>query len=201
MKILTLDIETTGLPAKGADYKTDFADFPRIVSVAWKINNEIPVEYIINPEGFEIPEEVIKIHGITNEKANESTDLIADVLEKLLIAGKDVEVVVGHGLYFDTSIIKANALRIEKQELYEKLTELLHKDKRVDTMQKTIKFCGLKKWPKLGELYHKLFNEEFEGHHAAEDVEATYKCYNELVKLEVMPAKKEIKEKEGEKND
>lgn len=196
MKILTLDIETTGLPAKGSDYKTDFVDFPRIVSVAWKINDEIPVEYIINPEGFEIPEEVIKIHGITNEKANESKDFLVDVLEKLLIAGEDVEVVVGHGLYFDTSIIKANSLRLGKQELYEKLTELLHKDKRVDTMQKTIKFCGLKKWPKLEELYQKLFDEKFDGHCAANDVEATYKCYNELVKLEVMPAKKEIKSKE-----
>ena len=97
-----------------------------------------------------------------------------------------MEVVVGHGLYFDTSIIKANALRLKKQELYEKLTELLHKDKRVDTMQKTIKFCGLKKYPKLGELYQKLFDEEFDGHCAANDVEATYKCYNRLVELNVL---------------
>ncbi|MCK4248692.1 MAG: hypothetical protein KAX15_02825, partial [Candidatus Omnitrophica bacterium] len=53
INVLTLDIETTGLPAKGADYKTDFVDFPRIVSMAWKIKDEPTVEYIINPEGFE----------------------------------------------------------------------------------------------------------------------------------------------------
>ena len=190
MEVLTIDIETTGLPPKGAHYEKDYDDFPRIVSIAWKVDDEPTVEHVINQEGFEIPDEVIEIHGITNEKANESTDLLPDVLGKLLIAGKDAKVVVGHGLYFDTSTIKANALRLKNQELYEQLTELLHKDKRVDTMQKSTKFCGLGKWPKLVELYQKLFDEEFEAHNAACDVEAAYKCYNRLLEIGVLEPKK-----------
>ena len=195
MEVLILDIETTGLPPKGAHYEKDYADFPRIISIAWKVNDEPTVEYIINQEGFEIPAEVIEIHGITNEKANESTDLLPDVLDKLLHAGANSKVVVGHGLYFDTSIIKANALRIKKQEMYEKLTELLHKDKRVDTMQRTTKFCGLGKWPKLIELYQKLFDEKYETHVAANDVDAIYRCYKRLVELGVVSQKDKDEDK------
>ena len=46
---------------------------------------------------------------------------------------------------------------------------------------------GKFKWPKLQELYVKLFNEKFEGaHDALADIEATVKCYFELVKLSII---------------
>ena len=38
------------------------------------------------------------------------------------------------------------------------------------------------KYPKLGELYYKLFNKHFNNqHNAMADVEATYECYKELL--------------------
>lgn len=194
MKKLILDIETTGLPPKGANYETDFIKFPRIVSISWKIDDGDTVTYIINQEGFPIPEEVTKIHGITNEEANKSKYYLSAVLKNLLIAGKDVDKIIGHGLYFDTSTIKANVLRLQEKDMYKEITELLHKDKRIDIMQKTIKFCGLKKYPTLTELYTKLFKEGFEAHQSKYDVNAIYECYNKLVELKVIS-------KEGKKND
>jgi len=56
-----------------------------------------------------------------------------------------------------------------------------------DTMQK---FKGLKfkfKSPKLEELHIKLFNEPFVGaHDAAKDVDATFRCLKELIRLGVI---------------
>jgi hypothetical protein len=63
----------------------------------------------------------------------------------------------------------------------EQYTEILHKDKRIDTMRAGTKLCG--KWPKLTELYKKLFKEEFEAHSAASDCEACYRCYVKMVEM------------------
>lgn len=192
MKTLTLDIETTGLPIKGTKYDVDFMTFPFIVTLAYKINSEETKYHIINQEGLDIPEEAIKIHGITNEMANASTITCAMALLQLLEDGADADEVIGHNIYFDTSIIKANVLRLITANnvppgTYERMEELLHKDRRVDTMQKTIKFCGLGgKYPKLTELYFKLFNENFEAHNSKEDVDATYKCYLKLKELAII---------------
>jgi DNA polymerase III epsilon subunit-like protein len=40
------------------------------------------------------------------------------------------------------------------------------------------------KYPKLDELYYMLFNKHFDNqHNAMADVEATYECYKELLRL------------------
>ena len=56
-------------------------------------------------------------------------------------------------------------------------------------MEKTINFCALEgtygyKWPKLSDLYFKLFRTSFqEAHNAAVDIKATAKCLWELKRL------------------
>jgi len=51
---LFLDIETTGLPPKGAKYDVDYELFPHIVQMSW-VFNDIEKDYIIYPSGYEIP--------------------------------------------------------------------------------------------------------------------------------------------------
>jgi DNA polymerase III epsilon subunit-like protein len=187
MKTLTLDIETSGLPTKNADYKFNYMDFPRICGIAWKCDDAETVHYIINQEGFIIPQETINIHGITNEIANASQHFLADII-KILISNETPDLVIGHNIYFDTSIIKANVLRLIKEgkledSCFDGIEAFLHKDRRIDTMRKSIRFCGVGAFPKLSVLYSKLFNEEFDGHTAKTDVDATYRCY---VKLQEM---------------
>lgn len=197
MKILTIDIETTGLPPKNADYKTDFMQFPYIVTMAFKIDNNETKEFIINQEGREIPEAVSSIHGITTEIANASPHTLLDVLLDFINEAKGSTTSIGHNIYFDSSIVKANVLRLiqekkAEQSLYEEIEVILHKDIRVDTMKSTIKFCNLPgkfgpKWPKLIELHFKLFGCEFEGAHSSKsDVDATHKCYHRLKELGVL---------------
>lgn len=199
VKDVTCDSETTGLPPKmilsegrEAHYEVDYLLFPRIVTIAWKINDEDTREFIINQQGFVIPEESIAIHGITNEMANESSFTLASVLRLFIDDCVGNSSLIGHNIYFDTSIIKANFLRLIidvelTEEEYEILQDILHKDKRIDTMRKTISFCNLpkRKWPKLTELYLILFSETFNAHSAKDDVDATRKCYLECKKRNI----------------
>lgn len=201
MNVVTLDIETTGLPPKDVNYETDYMLFPYIVSLAYKINGQETKHFIINQEGRKIPPEATAINKITDEIADSSPYKIVDVLRLLLSDSENTERTVGHNIYFDSSTIKANALREIKegrgdQNLYELLQVLLHKDRRIDTMKSTIKFCNLPgkygaKWPKLTELYLKLFNEEFNAHCSKDDVDATYRCFNALVENGVITLMKE----------
>ena len=185
IETLTIDIETTGLPAKGADYETQYNQFPRIVELAFKVNAEAVESYIINQEGFTVPDDVIKIHGVTNEMCQASSMPLATMIMILLKEGRGANLIVGHNIYFETSIIKANVLRLVAEgklhkEQYEELNIMLDKDKRVDTVKKGMAIT--KKWPKLHELYHALFRKEFNRHHAADDCQACYECYVELKK-------------------
>lgn len=193
MKTVTLDIETTGLPAKGHTYDKDFMSYPYIVSFAYKIDEQPTQHFIINQDGRLIPDEAIAIHGITNEMAQASDNHLFGVLNCFLTESNGADFIIGHNIYFDISTIKANVLRMMEHKVtfepfYQAIEELLHKDRRVDTMMKTIKFCNLGgKWPKLTELYAVLFpNEAFNAHSAKDDVDACHKCYLKLKELGVL---------------
>lgn len=196
MKTIVLDIETTGLAPQGAVYKINFMDYPYIVSLAFKINDEETKYFIINQEGREIPSEAIAIHGITNEMCQESQHFLGSILEMMISEAIGADISIGHNIYYDISTIKANVLRmIEEgkatQSFYDTIEILLHKDRRIDTMKQTTKFCNLPgprgaKWPKLTELYFILFNENFNAHNSKDDVDATYRCYLRLKELGVI---------------
>lgn len=128
--VLTFDCETTVLPAKGAKWDVDFAEFPNIVQLAWSVN-EKERSYIIKPEGWEIPEASIEVHGITAERANAEGVPFADIIDEFLEDCKKARLLVGHNIYFDTSIVKEMILRIMGREYYDaKAEDALFKGKR-----------------------------------------------------------------------
>lgn len=220
-KTLYIDLETTGLPEKivsgkkpgttkkqKLNYETEYMEFPYIVSIAWKVDDDESRYYILNQEGRKIPQESIDIHGITDEMAEKSKETFSSVMGYLyygdddaLNSGADCEIVVGHGLYFDTSIIKANILRevkkIRMPDIFEGVSEMLHKDKRIDTMRSTCKM--MRKWPTLSELHMKIFRKGFEPHKADNDVEACYRCYQWLLNKKIVPTWEKLQEKIKEK--
>ena len=131
--VLTFDCETTGLPPKGAKWDVDFAEFPNIVQLAWAVN-EKERSFIIKPEGWEIPEASTEVHGITAERANADGVPFADIIGEFLEDCEKARLLVGHNIYFDTSIVKAMILRIMGREYYdEKAEDALFKGKRIDT--------------------------------------------------------------------
>lgn len=187
MKTIVLDIETSGIPPKGTDYKIDFMHYPRVLSIGYKFDNEVTIDCIVNNNGFIVTPEITAINGITQEMCNNSPYQLEGILISL-IDSKYPDFVIGHNIYFDTSIIKANILRLIQesritQDVYDKFEDYLHKDKRIDTMRIGQKICG-GKWPKLIELHLKLFGElPKESHKSGADVDTTHKCYLELVRL------------------
>lgn len=112
------DVETTGIPSKGAKWDEDFETFPNIVQIAWVINGK-ERNFIIYPEFWDIPEESIAIHGITYLKALENGVRFADIIGEFIEDCLKARLLIGHNIYFDTSIIKAMILRLMGKEYYE----------------------------------------------------------------------------------
>lgn len=195
--VLIFDCETTGLPAKGAKWDVDFAEFPNIVQLAWSVNEKERL-YIIKPEGWDIPEASTEVHGITQERAMAEGVPFAEIIGEFLADCSAARLLVGHNIYFDTSIVKAMILRIMGREYYDANAEdALFKGKRIDTMMETIKFVGALfpngrpgKYPRLGELYNKCFpGETFPAHDALEDVRACRRCIPVLVENGIIELK------------
>lgn len=182
MEIIFFDTETTSLPAKGHDWKTDYEHFPYIVSIAW-IFRDGEKHYILNQEGRTIPPDATAIHGITTEQGNKSLYYFDHVMASFLVQAMRADKIIGCNPYFDTSIIKANILRRYGVNSFEaKLAiEALDKSKRIDIIRLFQKKFG-GKWNNLQEIYRKLFAHAFDAHHALNDCRACKRIYEELIK-------------------
>lgn len=187
MKTVTLDLETTGLPPKGANYQNDYMQFPHILSFAWKINAQPTVEYIINNRGLIVPLEATKINGITQEMVDESKFDLFSVICQFIMDAHGAEISIGHHIYFDTSVLKANILRMMHltklvPQFYDEVSTIVRKERRIDTCRASMAI-GKGKRLKLDELYFYLFGKmPGKSHAAGADVDTTYVCYLELVK-------------------
>lgn len=193
---LYIDTETTGLPIDYKEHYTKLENWPYIVQVALIIEDDnygilAKRDIIVKPDGYTIPESSYKIHGITNEKA-ESGEKREDVFGFLDEILNNTDIIIGHNASFDLNIIRAEIIRTKGKGnvLFEK-----KKHKVIDTMRIGKDLCkipgnfmyGGYKYPKLDELYYKLFNKHFENqHNAMADIEATFECYKELVKLNMI---------------
>jgi DNA polymerase III epsilon subunit-like protein len=196
---LFFDTETTGLPLSRSARNHDIENWPRLVQLSWLLVSADQVigdkkvivrNRIVIPWGFEIPPEATEIHGVTNAMAAEEGISIQEAMYEFMVAAEMADLLIGHGVYFDKSIVGAELIRLGMESAY----EIFKGIKRFDTMQKSTKICKLPKpnggngykWPKLQELHKHLFGVEFEdAHDAYADVQATVKCYESLVELGV----------------
>ncbi len=187
--ILFFDTETTGVIPRGAQWDANYSDFPYIVQISWMKGKKIE-SHIIRPDGWEIPNAVSEIHGITNEIAIRDGEPFADVVWRFITDCIGSELICGHNIHFDTSVIKANILRDFGWPYYDEygVEDALFKGKRVDTMLSSVKWVdarfanGRLKFPRLEELYSRCFpGETFPSHDALEDVKAVARCLPVLV--------------------
>ena len=186
---LIFDTETTGLPKKWKAPLSDFNNWPRMVQLAWqchdiKGNFLFAKNHVITPDGFTIPEDVVAVHGISTEIAQEKGIPLKDALLDFMEDVRKSKFVIGHNVSFDINIVGCELLRNEMNEL-----ELVNAAS-LDTMIGSKEFCDLKrrgqlKNPTLTELHTKLFGVPFaEAHNAAADVEATTRCFLELIRVD-----------------
>jgi DNA polymerase III subunit epsilon len=190
MTYLFFDTETTGLPKNWKAPVTDTKNWPRMVQIAWLIYDNSGKQlssrdYIIKPENFTIPADVVKIHGISTERALKEGHPLNDVLTEFISDVEKADFLVGHNVDFDDKIVGAELVRLAYNSSF-------HKKQRICTMASSTKFCAIPgnygyKWPSLSELYFKLFREKFEdAHQALIDIQATAKCFWELKRLKVL---------------
>ena len=190
MNILFFDTETTGVPKNYKAPVTDLDNWPRLVQLGWIVYSDDVLVYkterLVRPEGFIISEQVSKIHGITQEKALTNGGLLYDVLGHFSGNIDECDLLVGHNVNYDLNVVGAEYLRFWGNNP-------LNGKKTVDTMLSSTQYCnfpgnyGKPKWPKLHELYQKLFNEPLaQTHTALDDIENTAKCYFELRKIGVI---------------
>ncbi|MES2628460.1 MAG: DNA polymerase III subunit alpha [Bacteroidota bacterium] len=189
---LIFDTETTGLPRDYNAPLTDSDNWPRMVQLAWQLHDErgelLEVKnFIVRPEGYTIPYNAERIHGISTERAmREGVDL-AFVLEEFNQALAKSQFNVGHNIEFDINILGAEFIRKQQETT-------LHKLRVLDTKEETTDWCAIPggkggkfKWPTLTELYEKLFGEKFaEAHNASADVEATTRAFLETVRIGII---------------
>jgi DNA polymerase-3 subunit alpha len=185
---LIFDTETTGLPKRWDAPITDVDNWPRCIQIAWQLHDDmgncIHQDYLVQPDGFNIPYDAEKIHGISTELAQEQGIPLSQVLEKFNDALSKTKFVVGQNVTFDLNIMGAEFVR---EDVANQLQELPVLD---TCTEHTATLCqipggryGKFKLPTLTELHQFLFNTPFsEAHNATADVEATTRCFFELVR-------------------
>ncbi|GLB48597.1 DNA polymerase III subunit alpha [Neptunitalea lumnitzerae] len=187
---LIFDTETTGLPKRWDAPVTDSDNWPRAIQIAWQLHDEMGnlvehQDYLIQPEGFNIPFDAEKIHGISTELAEQEGISLADVLEKFNIALSKTKFIVGQNVGFDVNIMGAEFHRLG---FGTDMMELPVLDTCTETTAELCKIPGGRggkfKLPTLTELHQHLFGVGFsEAHNATADVEATTRCFLELIRI------------------
>ncbi len=187
---LFFDTETAGLPKRWDVPLSDLDNWPRLVQLGWVLcdreRREVSVDCrLVRPVGFEIPPDAIERHGITNEYAFEHGEDLTGVLADFFQVMAKATLVVAHNVAFDEKVIGAEFLRAGMEH------QMPTKQQRC-TMTEATQFCGLKnrhgfKWPRLSELYQKLFATDFDNaHDALADSRACQRCFYELVDRKII---------------
>ena len=188
---LIFDTETTGLPKSYKAPLSDSANWPRVVQLAWQLHDASGAvvehyEYLVKPEGFTIPFESERIHGISTALAEKEGIALHELLDLFETALEKASFVVGQNIDFDINIMGAELYRADRPTA--QLTDKPVLDTCTETTAQICQLPGGRggrfKLPTLTELHQHLFGAGFdEAHNASADVEATARCFFELVRL------------------
>lgn len=184
------DTETTGLPL--FKEPSEHPDQPHIVQLAAclvdletrELLNSLDV--IIRPDGWVIPDDIAKIHGITTERAlDEGVPEATAVAEFMSMWGGYLR--IAHNEQFDARILRIALMRFEsegapdvwkagKAECTAKLATPIVKAPATEKMKAAGRFHH--KTANLGEAYRHFMGCDFENAHSAmADVRACMEVY------------------------
>jgi len=188
------DLETNGLPyLSSMDYKF-VNNWPHTVQICWGLYTESGRNisfhnYILKPINFRIDRDSTKIHGITQSVAQRRGVKFNEIIDDLEEDLQQSDFIVAHNLNFDRNTLLSEFTRSNRGDL----VQLFENKRHICTMKESTRFCQIGsptsryKWPKLAELYEKLFNRKLRNAHDAEyDVKNLAKCFFELIKRDVI---------------
>jgi DNA polymerase III epsilon subunit-like protein len=189
---LIFDTETTGLPRSFRAPISEVDNWPRVVQLAWEAigvcgRRKLARSELIRPDGFTIPSEAERVHGISTELARSRGVPIAAALDAFFWPVAGASLLIAHNFSLDASVLGAEFHRLGIEDPFRRKSRLC-------TMLATTAYCALPsqygyKWPKLEELHRRLFADEpGDAHDAAADVATCAKCFFELRRLGVIAA-------------
>jgi DNA polymerase III epsilon subunit-like protein len=209
MRVLVFDTETTGLPKSKIMNPDTLNLWPHIVQFSYVIYDTILNDIVHSSDsivklkdGITIPEDSIKIHGVTNEISQKNGTNIEVILNEFFSHLRNIDLLVGHNISFDINMIKVELLRF----IYETKYNILEDDVKTYkynlhfltnykniccTLQDSIDLCNIKaidkfgkeyiKFPKLLELHQKLFESTPNNlHNSFNDILVTLRCFMKL---------------------
>lgn len=184
--ICVLDIETDGLPRKNLLS----VEYPNVVQVAWVLmdtdGNILKKESdLINYPNIEYTE-AFSVNNIDINLVKRIGKKPEEVYRKLISDVKISNFIVAHNIDFDLPILKSQLKKYQIQDSF-------NNKSMICTMKETVNYCNLpnydgrNKFPKLTELYKKLFDYDIEQKHNAEsDALLTAKCLKELLNKKII---------------
>lgn len=153
------------------------------------------LDMLIKANGRKLSSFITKLTGITVKMTMENGVEEVEALEKFAKLLENGPKKVCHNYAFDSQFLEHLFIRnMDKLSDFARPKYFLEyehfctmKDKRIMTYCDAKNKRGKLKWPKLEELYQRLFEKDFENaHNAMADVRATKDCFFELVKREVI---------------
>jgi DNA polymerase III epsilon subunit-like protein len=190
--ICFFDTETTGLPKNWRAPMRDLDNWPRCIQLAWLITDNVGHEisranHLILPDGWAMPTDPFwQNNAFTQENSILNGKPIYEVLTWFIESINKCHSIVSHNMSFDYNIVGAEMLRTGIRAGHI-LAKYCTKEIGTDVCRIRQENGRGYKWPKLSELHHFLFAEDFEGaHDALADVFALKKCFFELVRRDVI---------------
>src|SRR5215213_12020108 len=182
---LFFDTETSGLPENR--FPADHPSQPHIVQIAAILTNEAGAEissinFIVKPDGYEIPEHVSRVHGITTEKAHRCGVPIKLALRSFHHLACLATNCIAHNISFDVQMVDIEAARLGKQIEGKKRFCTMEATRNIVAIPPTSKMVAAGfntfKSPKLIESYTHIFGKGFDdAHDALADVRACRDIY------------------------
>lgn len=190
---IVLDVETTGFPSNryAKPFYSKCFENARIIEIAYVLMDKScnivkEVSYLVK-SGVKI--ENSHIHGITDEMVEADGVDIDVVFQELCTDLQSVNAIMAHNLDFDYKIILSEVYR--KYDKNRQLLSQLYAKDLYCTMLMGQRYMGMKKYPKLTELFSFLHDGENweQSHRALDDVKTCVRCYDKLRQTKPPPEK------------
>ena len=186
---LIIDTETSGLPYDFSAPISRLDNWPRVIWLGFILldeNLEIIREgnYYINP-GMKISENVAKVLGISDEIVQKYGNPTSEILHIFKDVCKNAKYLIGHNLDYDYKVISAEIIR-------NNFNLSLKRKKRICTMINSKEFVNKKSsdnkltYPKLSDLFKKLYEEDFFSKCPFDDVKYAVKCFIKMREKEMV---------------
>ena len=194
MKVIVLDVETTGLPEGRNISPRDTHKWPYVIQLSWLVfdvgkNKLVKCEdhIVALPKGYVVPSGSTLIHGITTERMREEGVDIKPLLAQFRADLKQCHTLIAHNIEFDKNMIEVEFYRngfkhgIANTRKIEFCT-MLH-GKTICNIEMIHPYTGKKvlKFPKLLELHDTLFHSQPKNlHNSLVDIMVCFRCFYKM---------------------